>query len=166
MGKCGFRVDQEYPKTRFFFKTEKIIQNAKTQKRLEICKINDIPFDQRSLIHREAGFPPCFVRQNQQKTNFFCTAILDNFPTKMFKCETTSFHYFSPRIPNLEKYWTSDFGKWEQKTFKRYLKSEQTHRHTDKQTDKSTYRNHRPRGPMLWKHTLRDLAHAVIVKQK
>ena len=31
------------------------------------------PFDQRSLIHREAWFPPCFVRQNpqQQKKLFF-----------------------------------------------------------------------------------------------
>ena len=38
IGKRGFRVDQEYPKTRFFLKTEKIIQNAKTQKRLEICQ--------------------------------------------------------------------------------------------------------------------------------
>ena len=30
-----------------------------------------------------------------------CAAILDHFQTKMFKYETTSFHYFSPRIPNL-----------------------------------------------------------------
>ena len=106
----------------FFFLREKIIPNAKTQKRLEICqnqqyalrsevsnpsgrvvsrwtkntqktdffekrkqssktqklknvqryaKISDTPFDQRSLIHREAWFPPCFVRQNQQKKLFF-----------------------------------------------------------------------------------------------
>ena len=33
--------------------------------------------------------------------NFFCAAILDNFQTKIFKSETTSFHHFSPRIPNL-----------------------------------------------------------------
>ena len=104
---CHRRVDQEQPKTRFFWKTEKIILNAKTQKCLEICKnqrytlrpevsipsgsvvsgwtkntqkpeffenrkkssktqklkniqryakISDTPFDQRSLIHREAWF--------------------------------------------------------------------------------------------------------------
>ena len=35
------------------------------------------------------------------KKNFFCAAILDHFQTKMFKCYTTSFHYFSPRILNL-----------------------------------------------------------------
>ena len=37
----------------------------------------------------------------EKKKNFFCAAILDNFQTKMFISETTSFHYFSPRIPNL-----------------------------------------------------------------
>ena len=35
---CHRRLDQEYPKTQFFWKTEKNIQNAKTQKRLEICQ--------------------------------------------------------------------------------------------------------------------------------
>ena len=40
------------------------------------------------------------VRKKRAK-NFFCTAILDNFQTKMFISETTSLHYFSPRIPNL-----------------------------------------------------------------
>ena len=48
------------------------------------------------LIHLEAWFQPCFVRQNQQK-KLFCAAILDNFQTKMFKSETTSFHYFFPK---------------------------------------------------------------------
>ena len=41
---------------------------------------------------------------------------------------------------------------------RRYLKSEQTDRQTDRrtntQTDKSTYRKHRPRGPMLWKYII------------
>ena len=60
-------------------------------------KISDTPFDQRSLFHREAWFPQCFIRQNQQqKKTFFCAAIFDNFQTKNFKSETTSFHYFSP----------------------------------------------------------------------
>ena len=36
-------------------------------------------------------------------------------------------------------------GSGGKKTIKRYLKSEQTHVHTDK----STYRKHRPKGPML-----------------
>ena len=53
--------------------------------------------------------------KSEEKNFFFCAAILDNFETKMFISETTSFHYFSPRIPNLKKYWTSDFGKGGQK---------------------------------------------------
>ena len=41
-------------------------------------------------------------------------AILDHFQTKFFNSETTSFQHFSPRIRNLYKLWTSDFGKWGQ----------------------------------------------------
>ena len=48
---------------------------------------------------------------------------------------------------------TSESGG--KKTFKRYLKSEhtdrRTNRRTDRQTDISTYRKHRPTGPMLCK---------------
>ena len=40
------------------------------------------------------------VKKVREK-NFFCVAIFDNFQTKMFISETTSFYYFSPRIPNL-----------------------------------------------------------------
>ena len=36
-----------------------------------------------------------------QKQNLFCAAILYTLLVKVFKSETTSFHYFSPRIPNL-----------------------------------------------------------------
>ena len=111
----------------------------------------DMPFNQRSLIHREAWLPPCFVRQNQQKKNFFCAAILDNFQIKMFKSETTSFYYFSPKDTESIGHPTSGSGG--NKTFKRYLKSEHTHRQTDgradTETDISTYRKHRPRGQML-----------------
>ena len=39
--------------------------------------------------------------KKSEEKNFFCVAILDIFQTKMFISETTSFHYFSPRIPNL-----------------------------------------------------------------
>ena len=40
-------------------------------------------------------------RPKKVKIFFFFAAILDNFQTKMFISETTSFHYFSPRILNL-----------------------------------------------------------------
>ena len=50
-------------------------------------------------------------------------------------------------------------GSGGKKTVKRYLKSEQTHKHTNRQTDISTYRKHRPRGPMLWKSRIRETKH-------
>ena len=94
-----------------------------------------MPSDQRSLIHQEAWFPPCFERQNQQKKNvFFGAGILDHFQTIMFQSETTSFYYFSPRIPNIGHPTSGSGGK---KTFKRYLK---VNRHTDKHTDRRTFR--------------------------
>ena len=75
-------------------------------------------------------------------------AIIDNFQTKMFKYETTSLKISK----NIGHPTSGSKGK---KTFKWYLKSEhtdgQTHRRTNTQTDISTYRKHRPRGPMLWK---------------
>ena len=44
-------------------------------------------------------------------------------------------------------------GSGGKKTFKWYLKSEQTDRRTDRRTDRqtniATYRKHRPKGPML-----------------
>ena len=47
-----------------------------------------------------------------RKEQIFYAAILDHFLTKMFNSETSSFQHFSPRIPNLKNFWTSDFGKW------------------------------------------------------
>ena len=105
-----------------------------------------MPFDQRSLIHVEVWFPPCFVRQNKQKTNFFCAVILNHFQTKIFKSETTSRITFSHGFQISKKYWTSYFMKWGKKTFKKVPQ-----KWTDRQTDILTYRKHWPRGPMLWK---------------
>ena len=45
------------PKPNFFEKRKKIIQNTKTQNVQKYAEISDTPFDQRSLIHREAWFP-------------------------------------------------------------------------------------------------------------
>ena len=68
----------------FFEKQKKSSKTQKLKKVQRYANISDRPFDQRSLIHREAWFPPCFVRQNQQqKKTFFCAAILDHF---LMKC--------------------------------------------------------------------------------
>ena len=50
-----------------------------------------------------------------RKVIFFCAAILHPLWAKMFKSETTSFQYFSPKILKIQKVWTLDFGKWGQK---------------------------------------------------
>ena len=71
IGKRGCRVDQEYPKTVFFEKRKKSFKTQKLKNVQRYAKISVKPFDQRSLIHREAWFPPCFVRQNQQKKKTF-----------------------------------------------------------------------------------------------
>ena len=63
-------------------------------------------------------------------STMFCkakSAILDHFPTKMFNSETSSFHYFSPRIPN-----PFDFGKWGQNRPQNLLHEKGQ---TDTQTD-------------------------------
>ena len=73
----------------FFFKRNKSSKTQKLKNFYKYAKISDIPFDQRSPIHWEAWFPPCFVKQNQQKQKlFFCLAIFDHFHTKMLKYET------------------------------------------------------------------------------
>ena len=90
------------PKNPIFLKNGKNIQNAKTPKLLEICQ------NQRYTLRPEVFNPSGSVvstifckAKSAKKTFFFCAAILDHFETKMFQSETTSFHYFSPRIPNL-----------------------------------------------------------------
>ena len=81
--------------------------------------------DTKKILLTKAKFAP--------KQTFFCAAILHQLLVKVFVSGITSFHYYSPRILNLQKIWTSDFRKWGQKTFKRYFKSEQRHRQTDRQ---------------------------------
>ena len=73
-------------------------------------------------------------------------AILDHFQTNMFKSETTSFHYFPKEFHISKNIGLPTLGSGGKKTFKRYLKSEQTDGQTDRQTDISSYRKHRPGG--------------------
>ena len=71
------------------------------------------------------------------RQNFICASILDHFQTKMFQSETTSLHYFSPRIQNIGH---PTLGSEGEKTFKRYLNSEHTNRRTDRRTRRWTFR--------------------------
>ena len=57
-----------------------------------------MPFDQRSLIHREAWFPPCFVSQNQQtKKNFFLRGDFKKFSNKNVQMLDHFFPLLSPK---------------------------------------------------------------------
>ena len=60
-GSAVSRWTKNTQKPKLFEKQKKIIQNATTQKFLKIWQNQQQPFGQRSLIHLEAWFPPCFV---------------------------------------------------------------------------------------------------------
>ena len=63
---------------------------------------------------------------------------------------------FSQRFWNSKNVGHPTSGSGGKKKFKRYLKTKvNTQTNTDKHMDKSTYRKHRPRGPMLWKGKIR-----------
>ena len=115
-----------------------------------------MPFDQRSLIHREAWFPSCFVRQTQQKKNIiFKRQFLTIFKQNCSNLRPLLFITFLQGLQISKNIGHPTLGSRGKKTFKRYLKSEHTHGQTDgrtdTQTDISTYRKYRPRGPLLWK---------------
>ena len=74
----------------------------------------------------------------EKKKLLFCAAIFDNFQTKMFISETTSFQGFQIST-NIGHPTSGSGGK---KTVKRYLKSEQTHGHTDRRTHRRTFRKY------------------------
>ena len=77
--------------------------------------------------------------KSSKKISLFCAAILDHFQTKMFKCDITLFHTF-PRGFRISKYIGHlTLGSGGKKTVKRYLKSEQTNKQTDKQTNIWTF---------------------------
>ena len=100
------------------------------------AKISDTPFDQRSLTHREAWFPPCCVRQNHQKKK-----IARRFQTtSKQKCSNVRqllFITFPQEFRISKNIGHPTSGSGGKKIVKRYLKSEQTHTGTHKQTDRN-----------------------------
>ena len=73
--------------------------------------------DLKSLDFKKWG-QKTFKQSEQIVKNIFATTILHSLREKDFKSETTSFHYFSQRIPKIKKVWTLDFEKWGQKNVK------------------------------------------------
>ena len=70
-GSVVFGWTKNTQKPHFFEKQKKSSRTQKLKNVQRYAKISDLPFDQRSLIHPEAWFPPCFVRQNQKNFFFF-----------------------------------------------------------------------------------------------
>ena len=109
--RCHRRVDQgNIRRKKLFFARQ--FQTTSKQKCSNVRPLLSITFPQGFCISKNIGHPTSgtgskktvkryLKSEKKKKKNFFCAAILDNFQTKMFISETTSFHYFSPRIPNL-----------------------------------------------------------------
>ena len=79
--------------------------------------------------------------------NLFCAAILQPLLVKVFKSETTSSHYFSPRILNFLKIWKSAFKVGAKR---RLNVTSKVKRYTDRHTDIWTNRLIESIGPEGW----------------
>ena len=108
-----------------------------------------MPFDQRSLSHLEAWFPPCFVRQNRQKKTFFLRGDFRPLPNKHVQMLDHFFPLFFPKDSESLKIFDillREVG------VKRPLNgtskvNRQTNRQTDRQTDRRTFQLIQSIGP-------------------
>ena len=125
------------PNTKKKFKNGK--KSSKTRKLKNIqryANISDIPFDQRSLIHWEAWFPPCFVCKYQPKkpSSFFARRFQTTSEQKCLNVRPLLFITFPQGFRISKNIGHTTSGSGGKKTVKRYLKSENTDRQTDKHT--------------------------------
>ena len=65
------------------------------------ARATDPPLCNTSTMHCSWTENTMLCKGNHQKKNYLCAAILDHFQAKNVKPETTFFHYFYPRIPNI-----------------------------------------------------------------
>ena len=111
-----------------------------------------MPFDQRSLIHREAWFPSCFVRQNQPKNKLFLRGDFRPLPNKNVQMWDHLFSLLFPKDSESLKILDIRLRKV---GAKRPLNgtskvNRQTDRQTDKQTNIWTFRLLESTGPEGW----------------
>ena len=88
--------------------------------------------------------------QSAKKQLFFCAAILDPFQKKCSHLRPLLSITFPQGFQNSINFGHLTLGRGKKRRLNGTAKSKQTPPHTDK----STYRKHRPRGPMLWKQLL------------
>ena len=142
------------------WKTEKIIQNAKTQKYLETCQ--NLRYALRPEVSNPSGsmVSTLFCKAKWAKKLFLKNGNFRPLPKKNVQIWD---HFFPLLFPKgYESLKIFYIQLWEMGT-KRPLNGtskvnrrtdRQTDTQTDRQTDISTYRKHWPRGPMLWKGSL------------
>ena len=89
-----------------------LLSKAKfTQKQTFFLRSDFTPYISKGFQIWDHFFPLLFPKDSESKT-FFDAAILHPLWAKFLKSETTSFHYFYPRILKIKKkIWTLDFGK-------------------------------------------------------
>ena len=107
-------------------------KNSKTSRNMP--KLAIYPFYQRSLIHREAWFPPCFVRQNQPKKN----GDFRPFPNKNVEIWE---HFFPLLFPkDSESLKIMDIQLWEVGAKRRLNGTSKVNTRTNRRTDRRTNR--------------------------
>ena len=133
-GSVVSRWTKNTQKPKLFEKLKKILQNAKTQKRLGICQ------SQRYALRPEVSNPlgsvvsTLFCRQKQYtKKTFFVVAILDQFQKKCSNLKPLLCITFPQGFQISKNIGHPTLESGGKKTYKRYLKSEQTDGQTDRQ---------------------------------
>ena len=133
------------------FETQK--KSSKTQKLKNVqkyAKISDTPLNQRSLNPSGSVVSTLFCKAKSAKKMFYFVRQFQTISKQkglnLRPLLSITFPQGFPISKNIGQPTSGSGGK---KTFKRYLKSEHTHGQTDRQTDISPYRKHRPKGPML-----------------
>ena len=122
------------------------------QKRLEIARLSDIPFDQRSLSHREGWFPPCFERQNQQqqKKLFLARQFKTTFKQKCLILRPLLSSTFPQGFRISKNFGHPNSGSGGKIGLKIYYAKRDRHTdtHRDTHTDIAITRSNRPSGPI------------------
>ena len=114
-------------------------KRKKYQKRLKICQKQQYTLLPKVSNPSESVVSTMFSKAKSAKKNiFFCLAILDHFQTKMFKSETTSFHYFSPKDSEVLKILDIRLPKVGAK--RRLNGTSRVNTWTDRQTHRQTFR--------------------------
>ena len=103
------------PQNQIFLKNRKIIQNVKTQKRLDICQNQRYTLQPVVSNPSESVVSTMFCKAKSAKKTFFARQFLSIFKQKCSNLRPLLSTTFPQGFQISKKYWTSNFGKWGQK---------------------------------------------------